>query len=113
MKRVALAGIVAMQNSVLILDEPFDGLDTAATARLVTLIQHLASDHGYMVVMATHQMSLVPEVANRHMLVMQGGLLIADGPVRELLTNILLLEQAHLEAPSITRFSTKSPAGKP
>ena len=103
MKRVALAGIVAMQNSVLILDEPFDGLDPASTARLVTLIRHLASDHGYTVLMATHQMSLVPEVASR-MLVMQGGLLIADGPVRELLTNVPLLEQARLEPPTITRF---------
>lgn len=106
MKRVALAGIVAMQNSVLILDEPFDGLDPASTARLVTFIRHLASDHGYTVVMATHQMSLVPEVASR-MLVMRGGLLIADGPVRELLTNVPLLEQARLEPPTITRFFYK------
>lgn len=106
MKRAALAGIVAMQTPVLILDEPFDGLDPASSARLVTLIRHLASDHGYTVLMATHQMSLVPEVASR-MLVMQGGLLIADGPVRELLTNVPLLEQARLEPPSITRFFYK------
>jgi cobalt/nickel transport system ATP-binding protein len=103
MKRVALAGIVAMQNSLLILDEPFDGLDPAATARLVTLIRHLANDHGYTVLIATHQMSLVPEVASR-MLIMQGGAIIADGPVRELLTNIPLLEKARLEPPSITQF---------
>lgn len=103
MKRVALAGIVAMQNSLLILDEPFDGLDPAATARLVNLIRHLASDHGYTVLIATHQMSLVPEVASR-MLIMQGGAIIADGPVRELLTNVPLLEQARLEPPSITKF---------
>ena len=103
MKRVALAGIVAMQNAILILDEPFDGLDPASTARLVTLIRHLASEHDYTVLMATHQMSLVPEVAKR-MLIMQGGKIIADGPVRELLTNVPLLEQARLEPPSITRF---------
>jgi len=106
MKRVAMAGIVAMQNSVLILDEPFDGLDPASTARLVTFIRHLADDHGYTVLVATHQMSLVPEVASR-MLVMQGGLLIADGPVRELLTDVPLLEQARLEPPAITRFFYK------
>lgn len=106
MKRVALSGIVAMQNRVLILDEPFDGLDPASTDRLVTLIRHLADDHGYTMLMATHQMSLVPEVANR-MLVMQGGHLIADGPVRELLTNVPLLEQARLQPPDITRFFYK------
>ncbi len=106
MKRAALSGIVAMQNRVLILDEPFDGLDPASTDRLVTLIRHLADDHGYTVLMATHQMNLVPEVANR-MLVMQGGHIIADGPVRDLLTNIPLLEQARLQPPDITRFFYK------
>lgn len=103
MKRVALSGILAMQNSVLILDEPFDGLDPASSERLVTLIRHLADDHGYTILMATHQMSLVPEVAKR-MLVMQGGHLLADGLVRELLTDIPLLEQARLHPPDITRF---------
>ena len=106
MKRVALSGIVAMQNPALILDEPFDGLDPASADRLITLIRHLADDHGYTVLMATHQMSLVPEVAKR-MLVMQGGRLLADGPVRELLTNIPLLEQARLHPPDITRFFYK------
>ena len=106
MKRVALAGIVAMQNSVLILDEPFDGLDPASSDRLITLIRHLTDDHGYTVLMATHQMSLVPEVAKR-MLVMQGGRLLADGPVRELLTNIPLLEQARLHPRTSQGFSIK------
>lgn len=106
MKRVALSGILAMQNSVLILDEPFDGLDPASSERLVTLIRHLADDHGYTILMATHQMSLVPEVAKR-MLVMQGGHLLADGLVRELLTDIPLLEQARLHPPDITRFFYK------
>ncbi len=106
MKRVALAGIVAMQNSVLILDEPFDGLDPASISRLVSLIRHLSNEHGYSVVIATHQMSLVPEVSNR-MLIMQGGRLVADGTVRELLTNVPLLEQARLEPPSITKYFYK------
>ena len=62
--------------------------------------------HGFSVVIATHQMSLVPEVASR-MLVMQSGRLIADGTVRDLLTNFPLLEQARLEPPSITRYFYK------
>ena len=103
MKRVALAGLVAMRTPVLILDEPFNGLDPASTTRLVALIRHLSRDHGYTMLMTTHQMSLVPEVADR-MLVMQGGRLIADGSVRDLLTDIPLLEQARLQPPTITRF---------
>lgn len=103
MKRVALAGLVSMRTPVLILDEPFNGLDPASTTRLVGLIRHLTRDHGYTMLMTTHQMSLVPEVADR-MLVMQGGRLIADGSVRDLLTNVPLLEQARLQPPTITKF---------
>jgi len=103
MKRVALAGLVAMRTPVLILDEPFNGLDPASTARLVVLIRHLTREHGYTMLMTTHQMSLVPEVADR-MLVMQRGRLIADGPVRDLLTDVPLLKQARLQPPTITSF---------
>ena len=103
MKRVALAGLVAMGTPVLILDEPFTGLDPASTTRLVALIRHLTREHGYTMLMTTHQMSLVPEVADR-MLIMQRGRLIADGPVRNLLTDVPLLKQARLQPPTITSF---------
>jgi len=53
--------------------------------------------------MTTHQMNLVPEVADR-MLIMQKGRLIADGPVRDLLTDVPLLKQARLQPPTITNF---------
>lgn len=103
MKRVALAGLVAMSTPVLILDEPFNGLDPASTTRLVALIRHLTREHGYTMLMTTHQMSLVPEVADR-MLIMQRGRLIADGPVHNLLTDVPLLKQARLKPPTITSF---------
>jgi cobalt/nickel transport system ATP-binding protein len=103
MKRVALAGIIAMDPPILILDEPFSGLDPAATSKLVAIIRNLTTNHGYTLLMTTHQMSLVPEVAAR-MLVMQQGRIIADGPVHDLLTNIPLLEQARLEPPAITKY---------
>lgn len=103
MKRVALAGVMAMQTPVLILDEPFAGLDPASSAGLATLVRRLNRDHGCTVIMATHQMGLVAEVADR-MLIMQDGRLIADGRSRELLTDVPLLEQARLEPPDITRY---------
>jgi cobalt/nickel transport system ATP-binding protein len=103
MKRVALAGLIAMHTPVFIMDEPFNGLDPSSTARLVSLIRHLATVHGYTILITTHQMNLVPEVADR-MLIMREGRLVADGPVRELLTDIPLLEQARLQPPNITKY---------
>ncbi len=103
MKRVALAGLIAMHTPVLIMDEPFNGLDPTSTSRLILLIRHLATVHGYTILITTHQMNLVPEVADR-MLIMREGRLAGDGPVRELLTNIPLLEQSRLQPPNITKY---------
>ncbi|MBI5366599.1 MAG: energy-coupling factor ABC transporter ATP-binding protein [Planctomycetes bacterium] len=103
MKRVALAGLIAMRAPVLVLDEPMSGLDPAAAAHLVELIRHLNRDHGYALLIVTHQMELVPQLAARVM-IMEGGHLLADGGVRELLTDIPLMERARLKPPSITRY---------
>jgi cobalt/nickel transport system ATP-binding protein len=103
MKRVALAGLIAMRTPLLVLDEPTNGLDPAAAQHLIELIRHLHRDHGYAFLIVTHQMSLVPELADR-VLVMEEGHLLADGKAREILTDVPLLERARLEPPSITKY---------
>ena len=114
MKRVALAGLIAMRSPLLILDEPQNGLDPAATEHLLELIHHLHAHHGYAFITVTHKMDHVPLLADR-VLVMEGGRLLADGPTREILTNVPLLEQARLSPPSITKyfFERQKKAGSP
>ncbi len=103
MKRVALAGLIAMRTPVIILDEPTAGLDPAATGHLMELVQHLHRDHGYALLVVTHEMDLVPRLADR-VLVMREGRVVADGPSRQVLTDVPLLEGARLKPPEITKY---------
>lgn len=103
MKRVALAGLIAMRSPVLVLDEPNNGLDPAANEHLIELVQHLHRDHGYAFLIVTHKIDVVPRMADR-VLVMESGIILADGGVREILTDIPLLEKARLIPPEITKY---------
>ena len=103
LKRVALAGLLVMRTPVLILDEPTAGLDPASKEHFLELIPHLHRDHGYTFLIVTHEMDLVPLLAQR-LLILHQGRLMADGPVRELLSDIPLMERASLRAPAITTY---------
>lgn len=103
MKRVALAGLIAMRSPLLILDEPQNALDPASSEHLMELVEHLHQDHGYAFLTVTHKMDYVPRLAER-VIVMDQGHVLADGPVRRVLTDVALLERARLAAPSITRY---------
>lgn len=103
MKRVALAGLIAMRTPLLVLDEPTSGLDPAADRRLVKLIQHLNREHGYAFLIVTHEMDIVPQVAGRVMVISRGKLM-ADRDTRSVLTDMELLSGARLEPPAITKY---------
>jgi energy-coupling factor transport system ATP-binding protein len=78
---LVLAVILAAEPVVLALDEPTRGLDYATKRRLVAILRQLArAGHG--VVIATHDVELVAEVANR-MVVLADGEIVSDGPTRE------------------------------
>ena len=72
MKRVALAGLIAMRSPILVLDEPNNGLDPASNEHLLDLVEHLHRDHGYAFLTVTHKMDVVPRIAQR-VLVMESG----------------------------------------
>ncbi len=91
---VAIAGVLAMSPSILVLDEPSAGLDPAARRRLIGLLRSF--DHTRVV--ATHDLDLVLDVCDR-VLVMHAGLIEADGAPAEILRNRELLERCRLEPP--------------
>ena len=103
MKRVALAGLIAMRSPILVLDEPNNGLDPASNEHLLDLVQHLHLDHGYAFLTVTHRIDFVPRLASR-VLVMEEGKLLADGSTQAVLTDIPLMERARLSPPSITKY---------
>lgn len=95
-KRVAVAGILAMQPRVLILDEPTAGLDDGAAEDLLRRL--LRAERGLRaIVMVTHDLALARRFANR-VILMAGGRIVADGSPRDTLENDEVMRRAGLIA---------------
>ena len=100
---MALASTLAVKPAVLILDEPTTGLDYRECTRIMEFIRTLNEKEGTTVVMVCHDMEVVLDYARRA-LVMAGGRLLADGPVREIFRDEALMERASLLPPQIIRI---------
>ncbi len=93
-RAVAIAGVLVMQPSILVMDEPSSSLDPAARRRLIKLLAGF--DHTK--VIATHDLDLVLELCSR-VLVMHRGVIEADGTPDDIFANTELLERCQLEPP--------------
>ena len=111
MKKVGLAGIIAMRPPLIFLDEPSAGLDPSGARELVHLIGHLNSRHGYSFLTVTHDLDMVPLIANR-IVIMDKGRILADGPTAEILGDAALLERARLEPPLLTKLFNRLAGGE-
>jgi cobalt/nickel transport system ATP-binding protein len=103
MRRVGLAGLIAMGQSLLLLDEPSAYLDPAASQQVIRLVRRLNEDYGYTFVIVTHDMEFAAELATR-IVVMEHGRILADGTPRAILTDAELLRRARLEPPTLTKL---------
>lgn len=103
MKRVGLAGLIAMRPPLILLDEPTASLDPASARQIVRLIRHLNEHHGYTFIIVTHDVNLASLIARR-ILVLNEGKIIADGSPRKILADEGLLESCRLEPPILTRL---------
>jgi ABC-2 type transport system ATP-binding protein len=84
-QKVAIAAALITDPPILLLDEPTIGLDVEAARTVKDWIAHLAADEGKTIVLTTHQLAIVQELANR-IAVIREGQIIADLPTRELLS---------------------------
>ena len=102
MRRVAIAGILAMEPSILVLDEPTAGLDPIGRKELMTLFKKLHQD-GITIVLVTHLMDDVAEFADQ-VYVMEKGKLVKSGKPSLVFQNVEFMEKIQLGVPKITRF---------
>ena len=101
-RRVAIAGVMAMKPSVLILDEPTAGLDPKGRDEILELIGHLHSETGMTIILVSHSMDDVAENAER-LLVMHDSKLLYDAPPREIFKYADELLSIGLDIPSVSK----------
>ena len=99
-KRIALAGVLAMKPSIMLLDEPTAGLDPAGELHMVRLLQQLNKGRGITMVFATHAVDLLPLFADR-ICVLERGRVVECRSAREVLNRKDVLECAGLRLPYI------------
>lgn len=102
MRRVAIAGILAMEPAILVLDEPTAGLDPLWRKELMTLFKKLHQS-GMTIVLVTHLMDDVAEYANQ-VYVMEKGRLVKGGKPSDVFQDVVFMEEVQLGVPKITAF---------
>lgn len=105
MRRVAIAGILAMEPKILVLDEPTAGLDPIGRKELMSLFKKLHQD-GITIVLVTHLMDDVAEFADQ-VYVMEKGKLVKSGKPSLVFQNVEFMEKIQLGVPKITRFAQR------
>ena len=104
-RRVAIAGVLAMQPKVLILDEPVAGLDPAGRDHLMKLVGGLNSE-GVTIILITHSMDDLAENARR-VIALKGAKLMMDGTPAEVFARGDELKEASLDVPSVADIAAK------
>jgi cobalt/nickel transport system ATP-binding protein len=106
---VALAGVLVLEPSVVVLDEPLAGLDPERSRLVAERIQQVHRE-GVSVVLSTHDLEFAAEVADR-VCVMADGNVVGNGTPREVFYDDELLERANLHPPSTVRVAREAGVG--
>ncbi|HIW88577.1 MAG TPA: energy-coupling factor ABC transporter ATP-binding protein [Candidatus Ligilactobacillus excrementipullorum] len=106
MRRVAIAGVLAMEPQILVLDEPTAGLDPKGRLEMMEMFDRLHKEQHLTIILVTHQMNDVANYAD-HVIVMEKGRVIADSQPAEIFSDPEWLKAHHLGLPQTTAFAAK------
>lgn len=99
-KRVAIAGVLAMEPEIIILDEPTAGLDPNGVSEIMKLVRELQKELGLTVVLSTHDIDMVPLYCDYAYLMDQGKVML-EGTPKEVFDHTELLRKLNLRLPRI------------
>jgi len=103
-RKVALAGALVLNPELLVMDEPFEGLDPASRSDLCDLLNWLNREHGVTLVMATHDVDVVPEMADRVYVLLRGGEIVAEGTPTDIFKQPEMLRASNVEPPALAEL---------
>ena len=95
---MALAGAISMMPEILILDEPFNGLDPKSKDEMIDLLNRLNQEKGITLVITTHDINIVPDIADI-IYVINKGSIVTKGSLNEVFGQADLLREANLQLP--------------
>ena len=105
-RRVAIAGIMAMEPKVLVLDEPTAGLDPAGRKDILEMISNYRRQTGSTVILVSHSMEDIAKYAERAIVINNSGIAI-QGSIDEIFSNVAQLRDMGLDVPQITQVFLK------
>ncbi len=105
-RKVALAGALVLRPELLILDEPFEGLDSRSRAELVTLL-NTQNREGMTIVMSTHDLNLVASFADRVYVLAKGRGVVTAGTPAEIFMQADALRASNIDPPLLTELFLK------
>lgn len=106
MRRVAIAGVLALEPEVLVLDEPTAGLDPKGREEMMAMFNRLHQEQGMTIILVTHLMEDVAQYADE-VFVLEGGHLVKQGSPRTLFADEAWLTDKQLAMPMATQFFTE------
>ena len=106
-RKVALAGALVLEPELLVLDEPFEGLDPASRTDLAVLLNRLHVEQGVTLIIATHDVNIVAAMADRVYVLLRGGEIVAQGPPREIFRDPGMLRRSNIEPPVLAELFAK------
>jgi cobalt/nickel transport system ATP-binding protein len=102
-RKVAIAGAIIMRPRILILDEPFADVDPRSKVEIIELLLELNRKHSTALIFTTHDVDIVPLIADTVYVLKQGGIVLA-GPAQEVFENVDVLENANIELPILAEL---------
>lgn len=103
-RRAAIAGVIAIEPKILVLDEPVAGLDPQGREELLALIKKLQREVSPTIIMVSHNMDDIAVLADR-IIALKDGKIVADGTPKQVFSNRRLIENIGLDVPCATHIS--------
>jgi cobalt/nickel transport system ATP-binding protein len=102
-RRASIAGVLAMKPEIIILDEPMSNLDPKTSSKVLKLLMQLNKELGLTLIIATHDVDLVPLFADE-ICILNKGQILMQGPPQEIFSHADLLRSVDLRLPRITHL---------
>lgn len=103
-RRAAIAGVIAMQPEILVLDEPVAGLDPAGREEILALVKKLQKEVSPTIILVSHNMDDIAVMADR-IVALKDGKIVADGTPKEVFSDRKHIEEIGLDVPFATALS--------